>query len=440
MRLCIYEDSRAPWLEPVSLTRPAFSLWCGAERLFERYLRQFSPYEVGYWVRPNLADLWRLEQPDSPVNDLAWLRQAQTVWLNGRWLPPRCLDLDITAPHIGMIGEQIAYAVTPIGWTPAEHDLESGLNEWKERLPIRLVGGSMAAYLWDLIDHNGACLTHDSQWFREQHGHGSLPGHLGIEGPADQFIAASDSLIEPFVVADTRSGPVLVDQGAVVHSFTRLEGPCYVGRESWIVGAKIRANTTIGPGCRIGGEVEASIIQGFTNKYHEGFLGHSYIGEWVNLAAATQTSDLRNDYGEVTVTVRGQRIATAHTKVGSFIGDHTKTGLAALLNTGSMVGAFANLLPSGSYLPLVIPSFCLVRDGLLREQRDLRKLFRTAAQVMERRGHYLTSAHLDLYYDLFDATAKSRQEAFLLEEVRSQSSVVRSPLSVVRCWSDRATN
>src|SRR4029077_11502764 len=140
------------------------------------------------------------------------------------------------------------------------------------------------------------------------------------------LVVAEGALLEPFVTADTRQGPVLIERGAAIQSFSRLEGPCYIGTESWIMGAKLRGGT-IGPKCRIGGEVEASIVQGQSNKYHDGFLGHSYIGQWVNLAAGTQTSDLRNDYGPIRVTVAGQRIATGRTKVGSFIGDHSKTGL-----------------------------------------------------------------------------------------------------------------
>ena len=101
------------------------------------------------------------------------------------------------------------------------------------------------------------------------------------------------------MVADTTGGPVVIDREAVVTAFTRLEGPCYIGPRTQVHGAKIRAGTTLGPDCRIGGEVEASIVQGHSNKYHDGFLGHAYLGEWVNLGAGTQNSDLRNDYGEV---------------------------------------------------------------------------------------------------------------------------------------------
>ncbi len=210
----------------------------------------------------------------------------------------------------------------------------------------------------------------------------------------------------------------MIDDDAIVQSFSRLEGPCYVGKGSWIVGAKLRAGSTIGPCCRIGGEVEASIVQGFSNKYHEGFLGHSYLGEWVNLAAATQTSDLRNDYGEIKVSVNGQRLATGRGKIGSYIGDHTKTGLAALLNTGSTIGAFANVLPAGTLLPQTIPSFCQVQEGQLHDLWDLRKVFQTASRVMQRRGKTLTEAHKDFYFTLFEATAAERQKTIRDSEMR----------------------
>ena len=101
------------------------------------------------------------------------------------------------------------------------------------------------------------------------------------------------------VVIDAEHGPVYLDEGAEIHPFTRIEGPCYVGKKSILLGAKCREGNSIGPFCRIGGEVEESIIQGYSNKYHDGFLGHAYVGEWVNLGALTTNSDLKNDYSTV---------------------------------------------------------------------------------------------------------------------------------------------
>jgi UDP-N-acetylglucosamine diphosphorylase / glucose-1-phosphate thymidylyltransferase / UDP-N-acetylgalactosamine diphosphorylase / glucosamine-1-phosphate N-acetyltransferase / galactosamine-1-phosphate N-acetyltransferase len=418
MRICIYEDSGAPWLEPIALTRPAFALWCGAQRLFERQCRQFGADEVGFWLRPSLADLWQQEHSHQAVNDAAWAQEQPALWINGRWLPSVDAAIDCTTPHVGNVDRQIAYVVLPAGASPLSADIDGWLGDWKKRLPNRAAGGTVLNYLWDVVDRNGDALKRDAAWFRRQHAAKPVPPHVVVEGPADRLIVADNATIEPFVFADTRGGPVMIDYGAVVHSFSRLEGPCYVGKESRIAGAKLRADSTIGPCCRIGGEVEASIVQGFSNKYHDGFLGHSYVGEWVNLAAATQTSDLRNDYGEVKVSVNGQRLATGRCKIGSYIGDHTKTGLGALLNTGSTIGAFANVLPAGTLLPQVIPSFCQVQQGQLHDLWDLREVFQTAARVMQRRGQTLTETHKDFYFHLFDAAAAERQKTIRESSMR----------------------
>lgn len=416
MRLCIYEDSSVPNLEPIALTRPAFALWCGAERLFERHRRQFHATELGFWVRPELAELWKLESPGHPVNDADWVRDQPTVWINGRWLPGSDVAID-TAPHVGKMNEQLAYAVLPKGETPLG-DVSAWLDAWKLRLPTRAVSGATLDYLWDIVDHNSTVLKQDASWFRAAHRTQPIPQHVAVNGPAEQMLIAEDAVVEPFVFADTRGGPVMIDRGAVVHSFTRLEGPCYVGKGSWIVGAKLRAGSTIGPQCKVGGEVEASIIQGYSNKYHEGFLGHSYVGEWVNIAAGTQTSDLRNDYDMVRVSINGQRISTGKSKVGSFIGDHAKTGLGALLNTGSTIGAFANVLPTSGLAPQVIPSFCQFFHEQLQEVWDLRKVFITAGRVMQRRGQSLTETHRDLYHTLFESTSERRRKVMRESEVR----------------------
>jgi UDP-N-acetylglucosamine diphosphorylase/glucosamine-1-phosphate N-acetyltransferase len=417
MRICIYEDAGAQRLEPITLTRPAFALWCGAERLFERQRRQFAPVEVGFWMRPTLADLWKLDDSQHPVNDARWARERPTVWLNGRWLPSSEFAIDASSPHLGMVNDQIAFAVLPQGEAPDGEDFDSWLNAFTDRLSTRPVGGAMLDYLWDVVDQNAAALRADGVWFAAEHGVRDEPG-VSILGPAERLIVASSAAIEPFVFADTRGGPILIDHGAIVHSFSRLEGPCYIGIDSWIVGAKLRAGSTIGPVCKIGGEVEAAIVQGYSNKYHDGFLGHSYLGEWVNLAAATQTSDLRNDYEPIRVQVNGQRVASGRTKIGSYIGDHTKTGLSALLNTGSTIGAFASLLPNGSLLPTVIPSFAQVQGGQIEELWDLRKIFATAARVMQRRGKTLSETHKNFYFDLFEATAARRQKTIRANEAR----------------------
>src|SRR5262249_23608760 len=243
-------------------------------------------------------------------------------------------------------------------------------------------------------------------------------------GPTGLLLVHPTARVDPMVVADTTRGPVVIDHDAVVSAFSRLEGPCYIGPGTHLLGAKVRLGTTLGPGCRVGGEVECSILQGQSNKYHDGFLGHSYVGEWVNLGAGTHNSDLRNDYGEVTVTVDGRPVATGLTKVGCFLGDHTKTGLGTLLNTGTSAGVFCNLLPSGAYLPRRVPSFCSWWNGALAEHGDLPRLLRTAGEVMRRRGAALTETHAALFRLLYDRSAPERRQALReAEERRKQGSL-----------------
>jgi UDP-N-acetylglucosamine diphosphorylase/glucosamine-1-phosphate N-acetyltransferase len=410
MRICLFEDQQVAFLEPLTLTRAAFHLRCGARTLWQRHQAYFAGVELGALVRPHLAELCRLVHADMAVNDAAWLREAPTILVNARWLPPEGQPEKAAAPRVALVGEQVAYVVLPKN-TGTEGTVESivdSLEHWKQTLPHTQAGGWMIDYPWDLIEHNGGLLCRDFP-------RGSRPpasrNGLAVVGPSDWLFIDPSATLDPMIVADTTHGPVVIERDAVVHAFTRLEGPCYIGPGSWVLGAKVRGHTTIGPMCRVGGEIEASIIHGYSNKYHDGFLGHSYVGEWVNLAAGTQVSDLRNDYSHVPVTINGTKLDTQQSKVGSFIGDHSKTGLNVLLNTGTVVGAFCNLLPSGALLPKVIPSFCRYYHGQVQARSDWREMITTAAKVMQRRGQELTDTHTTLFNVLYDQTAAQRKQA-----------------------------
>jgi hypothetical protein len=158
-------------------------------------------------------------------------------------------------------------------------------------------------------------------------------------------------------------------------------------------------------------------VQGHSNKYHDGFLGHAYLGEWVNLGAGTHNSDLRNDYGEISVMVNGRLVRTGQTKVGCFLGDHTKTGIGALLNTGTSAGVFCHLLPGG-LLPRSVPSFAAWWNETLSDRADIAALLRTAAEVMRRRQVMFTETHAALYRALFEQTAAKRRQAVRQAEMR----------------------
>jgi UDP-N-acetylglucosamine diphosphorylase/glucosamine-1-phosphate N-acetyltransferase len=419
MRICIFEDRGVYSLEPLTLMRPAFDLLCGACPLLERQARAFAAQQVGALVRPDLAELCREAHPGLPVNDRAWLQAGPTVLVNARWLPPAQPVANRQTPRVALVGEEVAYVILPPPGIPdgAAEMVEDRTQAWKGTLPHADAGGAMIHYPWDLVERNPQALRDDLGWFRSRLEAPPRPSGMGVIGPEEALVVHPGASVEPFVVADTRGGPVLIDCGAVINSFSRLEGPCYVGPESWVVGAKLRGGT-LGPKCRVGGEVEASILHGHCNKYHDGFLGHSYLGEWVNIAAGTQVSDLRNDYGPVRLTINGERVNSGLSKVGAFFGDHAKTGIGALLNTGTVAGAFSGMLPDGTLLPQVIPSFCTYGRGQLQESWDLQQVFATSAAMMQRRGRELTEAYRDRVFTLYEETAGFRRQAIRDSELK----------------------
>ncbi len=424
MRVCLFEDRGALDLEPLSLTRPVFELLCGLTTLAAKQSRFFPPGPRGALVRPSLADLYRLTSTAVPVNDLAWLRAGPTILVNGRWLPP-CIPLPLTElsePCVGLVHDEVAFAVVGPEQLAdcSPNTLDDCLATWKATLPPRPAGGRLFRYLWELVHHNGEQILADWQTvgppFAAEPASAGQPG-LAIVGSREHVVIHPSARLDPMVVADATNGPIVIEREAVITAFTRLEGPCAIGPRTQVHGAKIRGGTTLGPDCRIGGEVECSIVQGHSNKYHDGFLGHAYVGEWVNLGAGTQNSDLRNDYGEVTMTVNGRRVGTGLTKVGCFLGDHTKTGLGTLLNTGSNAGVFCNLLPGG-LLPKYIPSFASWWNEALTDRAEFAALLRTAAEVMRRRHAVFTETHAALYRTLFEQTAAERRRAVRDVELR----------------------
>jgi UDP-N-acetylglucosamine diphosphorylase/glucosamine-1-phosphate N-acetyltransferase len=407
MRICVYEDRHVRGLEPLTLTRPAADLVCGLDTLATKQARHFGAGSVGHLCRPAVAEVLRARDPLTAVNDPVWLRAGPAVLVNARWVPPARPKFSrwwnanpfIDGPHLGTTDGEIAYAVLDNRQLRevAPNTLEDCLNDWRQSLPAREVGGTLVARPWELIDLNPGQIAGDFEADADPTAAGFHPTGFALVGPADRLFIHPTARIDPMVVADTTGGPVSIGPGAVVQAFTRLEGPCGVGAGAILFGARVRAGTTIGPHCRVGGEVECSVMLGYSNKYHEGFLGHSYIGEWVNLAAGTYTGDLRCDYRPVTVRVNGEEQPTGQTKVGAVVGDHAKTGLGVLLDCGTVIGPFSRVMPCGGFAPREVPAFHQAGPRGLKELADVDRVMATADAVMRRRGKGLTPALEAIY-------------------------------------------
>jgi UDP-N-acetylglucosamine diphosphorylase/glucosamine-1-phosphate N-acetyltransferase len=223
------------------------------------------------------------------------------------------------------------------------------------------------------------------------------PGRVTVEAGAR---------VDPFAVLDGRGGPIQIGREAVVLPHTVVAGPCVVGPGTQLLGGRV-ARSTIGPQCRVAGEVEECVWQGYANKRHHGFVGHSLIGEWVNLGALTTTSDLKNNYGPVRVWVDGREVDSGTPKIGSLIGAHVKTGIGTLLPTGASVGAGSNLFGGGRFAPKRVPAFSWW-DGERFDEHRLEPFLDTARVAMSRRGRIMQPAEEKALRSLHQATAEER--------------------------------
>ena len=194
--------------------------------------------------------------------------------------------------------------------------------------------------------------------------------------------------LDPGVVLELSEGPVCLGEGVRVRSFTLLEGPSFVGSGSTLLGGLI-SRVSFGPVCRVRGEVADSVILGYSNKAHDGHLGHAYLGRWVNLGAMTTNSDLKNNYGLVRVGTPQGPEDSGLKKVGCFLGDHVKTAIGTLVGTGTSVGAGSNLFGSDTVSGWVPPFSWGGAPGGARYDGD--RFLETARLVMGRRGVELTS-------------------------------------------------
>jgi len=204
----------------------------------------------------------------------------------------------------------------------------------------------------DLVTALETQLPADCAAFQALGGDPPPAGTIVLGDPAAVVLRGAG--VEPGVVFDVRPGPVVLDGAAEVRHGTRLEGPCWVGRGARVLGGYVR-NAIIGPMCVVRGEIAASVFVGYANKSHDGFVGHSVIGQWANLGAGTTTSNLKNTYGEVRPTVAGSVLATGRQFLGSLIGDHAKLAIGSMLSTGTVIGTGANVF--GAPVPKYVPPF-----------------------------------------------------------------------------------
>jgi UDP-N-acetylglucosamine diphosphorylase/glucosamine-1-phosphate N-acetyltransferase len=417
MKLVIFEDlDAAANFYPVSLSRPAFELRCGIFSLAAKISRRLGAEPSAYLVRSYLVKTLR-RRTTAAVNDLSAIGSNTMLLVNGQ-VKAGTLNVAADGPsEIGLKGDQVVYCRLAGRDTGKIDTAKIGVETLPlvdgHNVPARQLSDDVQfyQYSWDVMLESPHEIAHDFQRIGKSGIEGIVEQPSAIRGSKDDVYVAAGARIHPMVVIDASNGPVYLSEDVEVHPFTRIEGPAFVGRKSLLLGAKLREGCSIGPVCRVGGEVEESVMHAYSNKYHDGFLGHAYVGEFVNLGALTTNSDLKNDYTDVEVILNGQKIDTHSTKVGSIIGDHTKTSICTLFNTGSIVGAMAVIMATGQVLPKAIPSFAWFVNGVVTKGFGHKRLYETARTATGRRKVEWTQDDVDLWEEIYEITAPERDEA-----------------------------
>jgi UDP-N-acetylglucosamine diphosphorylase / glucose-1-phosphate thymidylyltransferase / UDP-N-acetylgalactosamine diphosphorylase / glucosamine-1-phosphate N-acetyltransferase / galactosamine-1-phosphate N-acetyltransferase len=245
--------------------------------------------------------------------------------------------------------------------------------------------GWWAHDVWDYVRHLVPMLEHDLPILGAGMPTALPPGSIGV-GQHPVFMEEG-AVAEPCVCFDTSAGPILLRAGSHVHAFTQLCGPLYVGEGSSVTADRIAASS-IGDICKVHGEVSSTIFTGHANKGHDGFVGHSILGRWVNLGAGTITSNLKNTYGTVQLWTPDGIRETGMQFLGTLFGDHAKTGIGLTLTTGTVIGAGANVY--GSQMPpKTVAPFSWGEAGAFADYRA-DKFLDVAERMMARRHVPLT--------------------------------------------------
>lgn len=406
--LVIVEDSRWRDLRPLTDILPVPALAFGASSLWERWRRAAGVPLLAIEARGEAMRAWR----EAPTPDAGRLTARDPVLVvNAAALPGPWLEAEAAGgPALLLAGGR--FVAARVEFETVARGLGRGAEFERFLLGLSLPTAEVVVPRiegpWHLIEWNAAAIEQDL---------GARTGAIAGERhpmaavlQPERVTVEPGARIDPFAVLDARGGPIRIGPRAVVGSHTVVTGPCVVGAGTQLLGGAV-GRSTFGPECRVAGEVEECVWQGYANKRHHGFVGHSVIGEWANLGALTTTSDLKNNYGAVRVWVDGRDEPSGVSKIGSFVGAHVKTGIGTLLPTGASIGVGSNLFGGGRFAPKHVPAFAWW-DGERLDEHRLDAFLATARIAMGRRGRELTSADEEALRSLFAATAGEREDVF----------------------------
>jgi len=410
MSVVVFEDAATERLHPITLGRLTYAISCGGYRLCD-WLRSLQ-LPLRSVARKHLLEVQRADFAD--FSDTAGNASETLLLVNARVCPSlsafRTLQQILKENRPGvLINDQgeLVVALLSSDTPPPPADLTvdhlqdyfnyariPSLPKLEHSLPL-------LEYPHDLVRYNMEILEENLGYRLEQGGYTEI---------RDGVFAAAGAKLGEHVVVDPGSGPILLDENASIGPFCFLSGPAYVGKRARVIEhSAIKDGVSLGHTTKIGGEVEASVIEPYTNKQHYGFLGHSYLGSWINLGAGTCNSDLKNTYGVVNMEYRGEKTPTGMQFVGCIVGDYAKSAINTGIFTGKVIGACSMMY---GYVTTNVPSF-VNYARLFGQVTELppEVMIATQERMFKRRNVEQRPCDAQLIHDMYLLSQSERQLA-----------------------------
>lgn len=396
--LVLFEPANLTPYGPLTLLQSVGELRYGIYSNIERVKKLFTEEQIHLWVRPVLSNDHMNRYQDIAINQTV---DKQAVFLNA------ALPAQIFPKALATLSNEdsavLIYKGTIIAAKPGvQFEFSSKFHDELTKLKaIEFEWGdshSLPVWIWDYLDLINSTIDFDLNFWKADNSYlAKFPDTYSTVNEKNIFIH-NTAQVSKFVHLDASHGPIIIDKDAKISQFSSLVGPLYIGKRSTLKPSTFIRNSAVSAVCNLGGEIKGSIIHPHSNKSHEGFLGDSIIGSWVNMGAGTTTSNLKNNYNTIRVSWDGNHYDSGRQFLGSILGDHTKTAIGVRLNTGTVIGAFCNIFQA-DFAPQAIPSFSWGNGT-----HELDKAIKTAQIAMKRRGLELTASQLELIQALADDT------------------------------------
>jgi len=401
MQLCFFEDEHHARFYPLTLTRPTDDLRIGILTIREKWRRTLNAEITSRISRGQLGGVYESDHIDPGTSCL---------FINARYLPEAGLVdkvKDITPGSCLQTGQSVIAA--SVEGDIAQNWINNNKPDFASLFTLESQDFLSIQNLWDLFQLNGIQIKKDLDLMNlsDQNNNGAVSGHAVLVNKKDIFIEQG-AKVEAGCVLSAETGPIYIGKDAVVMAGSVVRGPAAVCEGATVkMGAKIYEDTTIGPVCKVGGEVNNSIFHSYSNKGHDGFVGNSIIGQWCNLGAGTNTSNLKNNYSTVRITDWQTRdeVETGQQFFGTVMGDHSKTAINTQLNTGTICGVSCNIF-SSDFPPKFIPSFSWVGTNVIQPYKP-DKAFETMEAMMVRRDKTMSEEYRGLIKSISEQSRHS---------------------------------